>query len=263
MMKKTLLALALLALFAANASAYEISKQEFKIQVLDNGNGVVSEKYYFSFLDRQDSNAFLQAVKENGQDLLAWGAFDYRIVPHFESPEQLSIQAFSFDPNSNVLEVKYEPDRKVAEKTSENSRVEFWRLRAGFFQSFNQEGSLIIVPKTTTITLSLPQNAELNQESLPPTVIVTKNTLTLSDVRISNLSAQYSILKPIAQPSFINDFIDWLRQTGLIYVLVAAIIVTAVVGIVKRKEISRRIEDYLADHSEISARQEEEIDIED
>jgi len=256
--------LALFILFAAaSASAYEISKQQFRIQVLEDGAGIVSEKYYFTFLDKEDSNAFLQTVKSNGQDLLVWSAFDERIAPHFETIEQLSLQSFSFDPNANALEIKYAPDRKVAEKTNENSRVEFWRLRPGLLQEFNLEGSLIIVPKGTSISIDFPANSVLSTELLPGTVASSKNSLSMTNVRISNLSIQYSIPKPIAQPAFINEFAKWLKDTGMVYVLIAAIIICAVVAIVKRRQISRKIEDYIAGHSEISAKEDEEVEIDD
>ena len=103
--KLALLSMTLM-IISSTAFAYELSKQDFEIQVDDAGFGVITEKYYFTFSGKEDLNAFMQAVKKNGQDLLSWQVFDSRINPYFETPETISLIGFSFDPRDNVLELK-------------------------------------------------------------------------------------------------------------------------------------------------------------
>jgi len=261
-MKKLALILLFSIMLAGTAFAYNLSKQEFEIKVDDKGFGVITEKYYFTFLGSEDLNAFMQAVKKNGQDLLVWQVFDERINPYFETPEIISLIGFSFDPKTNVLELKYSTDNQIAQKAVEDPRSTTWRLKPGFLQKFEQ-GTLIIVPKSIKISIEFPQAAELKTELLPPTVQTTKNSLLLNNVRVNSLNIQYVIPKPIAQTISLSEIIDWLKNTGLIYVILAALIVLGVVAVIKRKSISERIENYLVEHSEISSREEEEeIEIE-
>ena len=262
-MKKILLAIFALILLAGFVSSYEISKQEFNIQVFESGFGVITEKYYFEFADKKDLNDSMQAVKKNGQDLLSWRVFDERINPYFESPETISLKGFSFDPNINVLELKYTTDKQIAQKIKEDTRSELWRLKPGFLQKFEQ-GTLIIVPKNIKIEILLPADTQLNTELLPPTVQTTKNSLSLHNVRVNSLNIQYNIPKPIAKTIGITELAQWLQQTGLLYAIIAAIIIIGIVLTVKRKTIAEKIENYIIEHSEISSKEEkEEIEIED
>lgn len=262
-MKKILVVLSLLVFLAGFSAAYELQKQEFSIQVDNKGIGLIIEKYYFKFENSQDTANFITAVKNNGQNLLSWKAFDDRISPYFESIEKLNLQGFSFDPKTNILELKYISDTPVAEKSFEDSRSEEWRLRPGLLQSFEQ-GTLVIVPKSITISITLPSNADLKAGNIPPTVQFTKNTLLLNNARINNLNIQYAIPKPIAQTEIFSQFFQWLKDTGLIYAIIAVLIALGVIAAVKRKELAERIENYIVKNSEISSKEDfEEIEIDD
>ncbi|MBS3058619.1 MAG: hypothetical protein J4478_04430 [Candidatus Diapherotrites archaeon] len=262
--KKTIAVLAFLLLIAGIATAYTIEKKELTIKIDESGNGTFNEKYYFAFFDRQDLDEFLKVVTENGQDLLKWQASSTPIVPYFSSIEKLSLKEFSFNQAKQVLELEYSAEEKSSVKILEDQRSSVWRLNQSLLQKFEQ-GTIMEVPRDITISIELPANSELKTELLPQVLLAkaTKNTLSLNNVRVNNLNIQYVIPKPIAQTVSLTELLNWLNSTGLIYALIAAIIVLGAIIAVKRKSISERIENYIVEHSEISRKEEEEeIEIE-
>lgn len=261
-LKKTALIVFAMLAFASLSTAYAISRQEFSITINEEGFGTVTEKYYFDFANKADSDSFSQAVKDNGQDFLKWRVFDDKISPYFGSVETISLEGFSYSQAENTLELKYGLDNAISQKTSEDSRSTTWKLNQSLLSKFEQ-GTLIIVPKNITLAINFPQAAELKAELLPPTVQTTKNSMVLKNARVNNLNIQYVIPKPIAQTISLSELASWLKETGLLYVIISALIIITVVAVVKRKTISERIENYIVEHSEISRKdEEEEIEIE-
>lgn len=264
-MKKAILIFTMLLFCASFSIGYQITKKELTVQVNENGAGLFNEKYFLKFSDKQDSSSFDIAWKDNGNQWSKWATFDPEITPHFGNIETNYLTGVNYDNKNKILEFNYTIDNPVSKVSSEDSRAILWIANSSIlFQNLGY-GTVIAIPEKTTLTIILPANAELKTKDLPPAIQTAKNILTLTkSTNSSNFSIQYTIPKPIAQITVFSEFFDWLKLTGLIYAIIAMLIALGIVGIVKRKEIVDKMENYIVSHSEISRKEEfEEIDIED
>ncbi len=246
-------------LLAATIHAAELTGQQYFISVQENATGKIVELYYFSFLDSADKEEFQKTVQKNGSSLLAWQAFDSDIHIHFGELSDVANATFQFDAESDALVLQYDADYAIVQKTAEDPRTETWTFNSKLFREFDK-GSIYVIPSTSTVDIVLPLNAIV--VNVPEKAVVSENRIRFSNVSQTSLDIQYTLPKTIAPApdtaTLLKEFFD--NRFNLI--IVAILILFLVFVLWKRKEVGKKIEDFVVAHSEILPKEEIPIDIE-
>ncbi|MFH1224523.1 MAG: hypothetical protein V1676_01840 [Candidatus Diapherotrites archaeon] len=259
-MKRAFAALALL-IFAAHASALGVSQYAVSINVAKDGYAAFEEKYYLKFAHGFEQDEFAADAAKNGSSLDVW-AVDYNFFyPHF-GRGNLKRSSVSFDSELGVLTLSYELLTPFATVISDEPRATLWEIPDRELLEFRQ-GSLIVVPKGTSIEITLPPNAEVVAGQISPDVKVTGNVISLGGISTNFINLRYKIPKPpiTAGPGYAEAVMDFLSVPGNAVVLVPIVAVLALV-VFYRKQIGERIEGYIIEHSEIEHREPEEMELE-
>lgn len=257
-MKKALTTFAFLLVFAAFASAITIQKLEMAVEIDEAGLAHVTENYSLKFsLFSPEFEGFKKNKEENGSSLMAW-MVDYDwFFPHFggEPTRAISRSFVEFDERDNILTLDYFLKDKFAIVSSDEPRQTKWKISDNKLKSF-EAGGLIVVPENTEIIFRLPSNAEVSKSQLSKQAKVEDSTVILSGISTNFVNLEYSMPKPIVSANPFDEVVKAARSYWVF--LLAILLVLAGAAFAKRKEVSKRIEDYIIEHSELEAGEPEE-----
>ncbi|MFH0714708.1 MAG: hypothetical protein V1847_01920 [Candidatus Diapherotrites archaeon] len=241
------------------ALGQSLASESFTVTILDNQKATVAEHYYFSFFNQFEKDDFLQTVQNNGRDLLAWQAFDSNITFHFGTQSTVSNASFEFDSAHDALVLKYNTDFEVMQKVAEDPRTETWQVLNSLYKIYDK-GSVIVIPTSTPLEIIVPASASITQT--PEKAEVRGNLISLSGISQTQLIIQYTLSKPLAPApntaQLLQDFFN--NRFNLVIV---AILILLLAGIAwKRKDVEKKVENFVVAHSEILPKEETKIDIE-
>lgn len=256
---------ALFMLFFSGACAYRISKVLIQIDVKDGGTAKVVETYTVDFRNAADLANFRNAVQKNGSSLETWRVYDSNITTHIDSVKGGTGRViFEEKEAEKLVSLEYETLDAFMLKKSETSRKIEWGINSAVFGSF-EAGSVYAIPNNTDISIVLPKKAVLEIESMIPNADIIGNSINwrgpinVSGKLVLNYSTEKQIGPTIGISSAMQDFVS----SDAAPTVAAAIVAVCALAYWKRKAISKKIENYVVDHSKIEAKQgieEEELE---
>lgn len=233
----------------SSAGALSFENKMFEVDVSAN-QPIITEQFILRFDNVAERQSFSDIVAQNGSSVSLWQAYNNEIAPQFGSSNRNIVNAtFTYNQSTNTLELRYELEESLTQKIQDETRVELWSM-SGLFRNFEQ-GSNIVIPKNTTIRLILKPGAEPVGE-WTKLATTNRNIVTFTEISSNNLEVQYKIPKPIA-PTFSADFLQTLIQESWFQGLIIVFIILGGIAYWKRKEIIRKMENYVIEHSEFSA----------
>lgn len=258
--RRLLFMLFLLVFIAGAVNARNLEKHGLLVLIDSQGLASIKEKYYYAFENDAELEAFKQTVKQNGPSFVAWKVFDASIFPHIiGSEDELLQKSVLFNEEQGFLEINYSLSSKIV-MLDEQSRTTVFSLIQNRFNYFIQ-GASVIIPKNTSITISIPENA-LVLQALP---VPSKQNHEISwngFLSSNQLALVYEIRKPIAPTISLSDLVEGIfskSENVFILVIIAVIIIFLYW---KKDAVSEKIEGYVVKHSEIRPEAvEEEIQI--
>lgn len=262
-MKKIVLLALMLVLLVSFTHARELKQHLIEINITEEGNGKVIERYLLDFADENELTDFRNAAEANGASLLKWGAFDSSFASSIGTEAEIKNAVVSFEElgDTKFVRVSYSLNN-ISTQTSENSRAIEWKLNENIFSKFIAQGAYVFPDKTIT-TIGLPPTATIIGQIVPQ-AINASNRWNWNGYLISNqLILNYKINKPIAQPIDAVGFLKELFKNQITIILAIILVLMIVLGYFKRKELSEKIEDYIVKRSKIEPTEEqEEVNIE-
>lgn len=231
-----------------------------EVNVDEEGNARVIERYVLGFAHGFERNEFLRDADKYGGDLLLWGSdpdFNF-FFPHFVKGNKYgTTTSIAFIEQTNSLLLEYQTKDIVIAK-EEGSRSITWSINDSAFDSFFEDTGSIKIPSNARLEFILPLSSEIQMESIPAGVEINGNRIVLTGISVNFDSLEYRVIKPIA-PRL--SAIDIFTSPDMVMV-VAVLGVIAVLLFVKRKDISTRIEDYVVANSSIEVEEEsDEMDL--
>lgn len=260
---KKFLPLLVLFLLLANAAALEVNNRTIQISIDKQGYAHIIENYFLRFSHPFEFEQFKTEAEENKSSLLAWGADFNWFYPHFGDRIGTSAPKYyvTFDESERLLTLDYTLTERFANLESEEARETFWKISDRRLSEFEKQG-LIVIPENTTMSITLPPEAEINLAKLSSNAKVEGNTVMLHAISTNYINLQYSISKPIASVDSYEIIQNLLTGSENILIIAVLIVIAALV-FWRRRGISERIEKYIIEHSEIESKEpEEETEIE-
>ncbi|MDO8538249.1 MAG: hypothetical protein Q7S21_05165, partial [archaeon] len=140
-MKKIVLIALMLVLLASFTHARELKQHIIEINVTEDGNGKVIERYLFEFADENELELFRESAQSNGASLLNWGAFDSSISTSIGNENEITNAVVSFEElgDTRFVRVSYGVNA-LSIMTAENSRATEWKLNENIFAGFIAQG---------------------------------------------------------------------------------------------------------------------------
>ncbi|MDD5163071.1 MAG: hypothetical protein PHD95_02570 [Candidatus ainarchaeum sp.] len=240
----------------AGAQYYTISSHSIDISIDEDGFALISEKFYLQFPNEFQLQDFLKKNAQIGISLDSWKTFDSRIHTYVGKESELNRAEVNFvdSTSGKYLEIKYSLNTPIADKKAETSRLIEFSLQNKAFDQFLQ-GGVLIMPENTTITVKLPNFAEI-QSPVKPEGTISANQVTWQGYKSTNvLELNYVLVKQIASISLL-DSANALVKSPLFILFVAAIAAIIIVAAIKRKKISEKIENFLVENSELGGKEE-------
>jgi len=201
---------------------------------------------------------------ENGPSMEVWNAFDKNITTHIDSIKGGTGRVlFEEKQNERFVSLDYESSEQFMEKKSETSRKILWEINQDVFKSF-EEGSIYVIPSNTDISIVLPKNAQIEGD-IVPTGVVSGNIVSWSGpINVSGkLVLDYSTEKQIASGIGISKALQEIVANGTMPIFAIAVVIILAIVYQKRKAISKKIEKYVVEHSQIESkpgREDEELE---
>lgn len=260
-MKKNIFVVLALILLSGFCSAqfYVMGDHVIEIDVDVVGNAQITERYFLSFQNEQQISDFKQTVGEIGASIDGWRSYDPRIFPRIGQEKDIVVSGILFvenNPEPDFLEINYALKTPIVETRSETSRVIEYSLLSKHFQEFI-DGSLWVIPKNTSIMVTLPKGIEI-EKSIKPDAAIEENTVVWEGYVVGNeLSLRYRFFKQISSFNF-NETIGDLAQSDAFWLVAGIVVIVSIIIFVQRKKISGKIESYLIAHSDLSGEEDED-----
>ncbi len=251
-------------LLFSGASAYFIDRHLIQADIADDGSAKVSEKFFLVFRNAVDLTNFRNKALENGPSIDAWSAFDGNIATHIDSIKGGTGRVlFEEKQSERFVSLEYETSEQFMKKKSETSRKILWEINQNVFRSF-ESASIYVIPNNTDISILLPKNA-LIEGDIVPTGVVSGNIVSWSGpINVSGkLVLDYSTEKQIAPGIGISKALQEIVANGTMPIIAIVIVIVLAIVYQQRKAISKKIEKYVVDHSQIESkpgREEEELE---
>ena len=255
-MRARLLALTALLLFLS-ASVHGLNLYKLEIEVdLQEAQTQVTEKYFLT-IPPEERQGFLNDYEEFGRSLMVWrNNYDF-VYPRFGGIDDIEEITFYYDPQAQLLELSYTTSENIAVVAEDAPRTIKWSIPENSFESFIT-GSIINIPANVQLIFQLPSNATVNSEELSQEIVQQDHQLLLQDYRGSNLLIYYYTDKPIAPPLDLSSFISQLFTDRFMQIILTLLAFVLLAMIVYRRQLARRLEDYVVQHSELGGEKEEE-----
>jgi len=259
---KKIIIFCVLFLFTANTHALEIQKHLISVELDETGFARIVETYVIEFDDILEIDSFTLKAQQNSSSILAWRADFEFFSPRFENPGNRIIRSsISFDEIERTLILEYELENALTTILKDEPRETLFSISGKQLNYFIEEG-LIVIPQNTQITIVVPQNAQILGHNSPAQIPINENKVFLSGISTSHIDLQYVIAKPISTRVNSLELIqDFLSTSSNIIIIIVALIIIAII-FWKKDRISKRIENYIVDHSELEHSQtQEEIEL--
>jgi len=193
---------ALLILLSAsfvNAIEYTITEHSLNIQITNEGQDKVEERFYISFPDETAKIDFRDKSLQLGTSLDNWKEFDKTFTTSIVE-STLNKKISYTEGEQNYLLLSYDLSETFMAKGKETSMLIEYVIKVNYFNSFYQAG-LWIIPDNTKITIELPPGAEV-RDAIEPEAITskqgTRTTITWQGYKSANkLSLSYVLWKKI------------------------------------------------------------------
>lgn len=257
MKTKTLLTTVLIVLIAlsgiANAIEYSVFSRTISVQIENEKEDTVIERFYISFPSENEKIAFREKSIELGTDLTSWKEFNPLFEPSI-GKETLNKKIFYNDAEQSYLQLNYSLKEPIMAKDKETSLITEYIMKTDYFNSFYEAG-LWIIPENTKIMIELPAGAEIKENIEPQAEItsnMTRKVVNWQGYKSANrLSLRYVVWKKIPPVIDLNEIPNFLVNTekGKIILAIIAVMLGAIIW--KRKMIVNKIENFVEKNSEI------------
>ncbi|MEK6821332.1 MAG: hypothetical protein AABY11_02955, partial [archaeon] len=144
-------------------------------------------------------------------------------------------------------------------KVGSQGRSTRWKLADLALVQFI-EGGNINIPINTQIIIHLPMGAIIDTTLLPANILVSGNTITISNFKGNALPIEYSVFTPIADPIDAGKIVEDAVKSPLFTLVLAILAVVGMIVVLNREKISERIEEYVIAHSEFKPQRKQDID---
>lgn len=261
-MKKTII-FCILILLSLNATAIEVQQHLIEVELNEDGFAKIIEKYELRFEDILEIDSFNKKAQQNSSSILAWRADFEFFAPRFENSNNRIIRSsISYEEIARTLILEYELEKPLASILKDEPREILFSISGQQLNFFIEEG-LIVIPHNTQITITTPINAQILGHNSPAQIPINNNTVFLSGISTSHIDIRYIISKPISTTVNSLELIQEFFSTSS-NIIIIVIVLLLIVGIFWKKDrISKKIEDYIVEHSEIEhSGTEEEIELE-
>lgn len=264
MNKRILMTVIALLLLSACVSAQSLSAHEIEVNLDKDGFGHVIESYYLKFDSAEELENFQKLVSENASSLIEWRIDLNWFYPRFGKEDEMRTYV-SFDDKEKSLTLDYFTYTALATIEKDEARYTTWTLNEKELRGFNEKG-LIVIPENTTVTIILPKTAEIDDAKLTRKASIInisgKNAVSFSGISTNYINLFYYIEKPIAPSVSLNELLwDYFQETNAI-IISAAVLIVVLILYWKRKKIREQIENYIVEHSKITAFEPEEMEME-
>ncbi len=231
---------------------------EIQINVDENGLAQVRERFFFAFATTTELHSFEQSAQENGAQLSKWQRFNPLIYPHAGREDQtergvITLNADPQNPLQKIVEYSYQMidplGIRLESRTERLARYEIsTEKNRGLFVPF-KVGTVIQIPKYTRLTVELPATARI-EEALPaPAQRPAENVIVWQDTQSNQFKLTYGIPQKVPTIDLTRQ-VTQVLQTPLGQGILLVLALVLGVGVVFRKQVAKKIEDYLVEHSE-------------
>lgn len=248
----------LLAIFA-NAQISTIVWHEVRAVVDSNGNANVHEQFYFQAPTAEDQREFERITRQNGVELSKWRQFNPSITPHFGRTENirngiLTINADPSNPGQRLIELSYELATPLATpvepRTERLIRFEINSEKNKSILVPFKVGPLIQIPAATQLRLELPSGARVVETIPQPSQRPAENQLVWQDTQANQFNVAYTLRLPVKTINLTQPLREFLSTfMGQVSILLLAVVL--LLAYFFRQPIGERIEDFLANHTEL------------
>ncbi len=231
--------------------------------VTENGAATVEERFFFNFLAGEAAQ-FEKDFVENTPSLSNWKD-DYAFVgPHIGSEGQVRNVEFLLNRTSNgepTLTMSYAyPTGLVQEMDVESQgRSTRWKVSEIALVDFIESAN-IRIPANTQIKFHFPSSSVIDTTLLPQGVSAVNGVVTLTNIQTNALRIEYLLFTPIADPIDLGKIVQDFQQSPLFILVIAAIAIVGVYIALNRETFSKKIEDYVIEHSEFKTKPKQDID---
>ncbi len=233
------------------------------IVVNENGSATIEERLFFNFLAGEAAQ-FEKDFVENTPSLNEW-KLDYPFVsPHIGSETQIKNVEFLLNRTGDgepTLTMTYTyPTGLVQEiKVESQGRSTRWKVSEIALLDFIESAN-IHINANTQIKFRFPGSAVVDTSLLPQGVNTINNTVTLTNIQTNALKIEYLLFSPIADPVDLGNIIQNFQQSPLFILVLAMIAVAGVYIGLNREQFSKKIEEYVIEHSEFKTKPKQDID---
>ncbi len=251
-MKKVFFILFILVLAGvSSANILHISENHIYIDIKENGATSIKERYYLYFPTEENRNQVLKLNEDLGVELSKWNKENEMIKTHL-GPAKNAKVIFVEDKENNLayLELKYELKEPIVIKKNETTRNKTFYLNKKYFEGF-KVGTVWVIPDNMAISIILPINATIKSKVQPQAEILMngkrQEVLWKGYISTTELYLEYSVLKKINID--ISQIVENYRKSKYFIPSLAVLAVLIIIGVIKRKDIEKKIEDFIIENS--------------
>lgn len=234
-----------------NAVDYTITEHTLNIQITNEGNDKIEERFYISFPNENEKISFRDKSLQLGTSLDNWKEFN-KIFTQSIVENTLNKKIAYNEGEQNYLLLSYDLSETFMAKGKETSMLTEYVVKVNYFNSFYQAG-LWIIPDNTKITVELPPGAEVRDAIEPEAVTTKQGTRTIISWQgyksANKLALNYVLWKkmdPLVDLSAFNVFL-FKTQAGQITII--AILLIIIILFWQRKKIVESIENFVENNS--------------
>lgn len=263
---------ALMMILSASASAQEVVNRVTEkrigfhgidVFVSENGSATIEERFFFNFL-AGEATQFEKDFVENNPSVEEWKE-DYPFVsPHIGSVGQVRNVEFLLNRTANgepTLTMSYAyPTGLVQEITTDSQgRSTRWKITEIALVDFIESAN-IRIPSNTQIKFHFPSSAVVDATLLPQGVSAVNEVVTLTNIQTNALRIEYLLFTPIADPIDLGQIVQNFQQSPLFILIIAMVGVIGLYVALNRETFSKKIEEYVIEHSEFKTKPKQDID---
>ncbi len=231
--------------------------------VSDDGSAIVEEKLFFNFF-AGEAKQFEKDFVENTPSLFEWKE-DYPFIkPHIGSEGQAKNVEFLLNRTASeepTLTVTYDyPTGLVLQVNVEaRGRSTRWKVSDVALVDFIESAN-IKIPSNTQINFHFPGNSVVDTSLLPQGVTVSNNVVTLTNMQTNSLRIEYLVFTPIADPIDLTEILQDLQESPFFIMVLVVMGVCGLYVALNKDQFSRKIEEYVIQHSEFRPPPKQDID---
>lgn len=233
------------------------------VYVSENGAATVEERFFFNFLAGEAAQ-FEKDFVENTPSLSSWKE-DYSFVsPHIGSEGQVKNVEFLLNRTSSgepTLTMSYAYPNGLVQQMNVDSqgRSTRWKISEIALVDFIESAN-IRIPANTQIKFHFPSSSVIDTTLLPQGVSASNGVVTLTNIQTNALRIEYLLFTPIADPIDLGKIVQDFQQSPLFVLFIAAIAIIGVYVALNREMFSKKIEEYVIEHSEFKTKPKQDID---